>query len=174
MRTVPDADRVEAMAGKAGPPGIAYGHSPDRLYRTATAPAGEGTGTTRMRGLDVLPERTYCFKVATLRSGVPAGWSATTCAPSALFAPGQLSATAAPGAVSLSWSDRSSHEDGFEIRCSVNGGVFTTLTTVGANSSGYRDSAVTAGSTYRYMVSAVAKSWHSSVPVYTSSVTVPS
>ncbi len=70
-------------------------------------------------------------------------------------APTGLTATATTTQISLGWVDQSSNETGFRIERSVDGGSYSVLTSVGANSTSLVDTAVTTGSTYSYVVVAV-------------------
>ncbi|MDX1997405.1 MAG: fibronectin type III domain-containing protein [Thermoanaerobaculia bacterium] len=74
--------------------------------------------------------------------------------PTAPVSPNNLSATAAVGAVSLGWVDRSNNETSFEIQRRITGGTWAQLATTGANATGYLDSTVAAGTTYDYRVRA--------------------
>ena len=80
--------------------------------------------------------------------------------PTAPTAPTDLTATPAANglSVTLSWTDNAINEDNYAIeRCTgSNCAGFTVLSsTVAANSTGYTDSAVTAGTTYRYRIEAI-------------------
>jgi len=69
--------------------------------------------------------------------------------------PGTLTATASsPTSISLSWTDNSGNETGFEIEHSPDGTTFTSLKTVGANISTYTDTGLTASTQYYYRVRA--------------------
>ncbi|MFN3652464.1 MAG: metallophosphoesterase [Armatimonadota bacterium] len=81
--------------------------------------------------------------------------SFTLWAESALPAPGSLSATvASESRIDLGWSDNSVDEDGFIVQRSADGGSFTALPALPANTTAYQDTAVTAGVTYAYVVRA--------------------
>lgn len=78
--------------------------------------------------------------------------------PVAPTAPANLAASAtSPTAVSLTWSDLSTDETGFEVERSADGGItFAPLVTLSANATGHNDSAgVAAQQTYHYRVRAV-------------------
>lgn len=74
--------------------------------------------------------------------------------PTAPVSPNNLSATAAVGAVSLGWVDRSNNETSFEIQRRTAGGTWAQLATTGANATAYLDSTVVAGTAYEYRVRA--------------------
>jgi hypothetical protein len=63
-------------------------------------------------------------------------------------------ASANAASVVLSWTDRSTNEQGFRIERQVSGGNFVPIATVGANVQLYVDSSVRAGVTYCYAVKA--------------------
>jgi hypothetical protein len=71
-------------------------------------------------------------------------------------APTGLSATGAPGAVNLSWTDASSNESGFRVyRGTTTGFVAgSPLATTAAGATSYADTTGTAGTTYYYKVTA--------------------
>jgi beta-lactamase superfamily II metal-dependent hydrolase/PKD repeat protein len=77
--------------------------------------------------------------------------------PTSPAAPSNLAATAASTTdINLGWSDNASNEDGFHIeRCQGSSCTnFTRIATVSANSTTFRDSGLSAGTTYRYRVQA--------------------
>lgn len=78
-------------------------------------------------------------------------------------APETLKATATYSTfVSLSWTDNSNNETGFEIERSLDGTAFTLLTTVASNTSGYKDeNNVTPSTTYYYRIRAAGRAGNS-------------
>ncbi|MDX1607929.1 MAG: carboxypeptidase regulatory-like domain-containing protein [Candidatus Spechtbacterales bacterium] len=56
--------------------------------------------------------------------------------------------------VFLSWTDKSSNEEQFQIYRALSGSTFSLLSTVGANSTSYTDNQITEGNSYNYGVSA--------------------
>jgi fibronectin type 3 domain-containing protein len=68
--------------------------------------------------------------------------------------PTGLTATAVGGeAIDLAWVDNSAHEDGYDIERSETGGwPFTTVASVGANTTTFHDATVSANKTYTYRV----------------------
>ncbi len=65
--------------------------------------------------------------------------------------PSSLSAIAGSSSqVTLNWVDGSSDEDGFEIERSVNGGSFSSLATVGTDTTSFFDTGLNASTTYSY------------------------
>ncbi|MFC7000019.1 fibronectin type III domain-containing protein [Rufibacter roseus] len=70
-------------------------------------------------------------------------------------APTGLTATAASSsAITLSWTDASDDETGFEVERSINGTDFTSLASVGANVVTYQDNSLEASTRYYYRVRA--------------------
>jgi hypothetical protein len=102
---------------------------------------------------EILPG-TYAFPVFAMQSISEVITTAPPPAPPA--APSDLAATLEAGPqVSLAWTDNADNETGFVIERSDNGGAFSVLASVGADTLSYVDSAVTAGNTYDYRVAAV-------------------
>jgi hypothetical protein len=73
-----------------------------------------------------------------------------------LAAPSSLSASAASSSqINLSWTDASTGEDGFKIeRKTGAGGTYAEIATVGANTTSYSDTGLSASTTYYYRVRA--------------------
>ncbi|HEX8325335.1 MAG TPA: DNRLRE domain-containing protein, partial [Tepidisphaeraceae bacterium] len=67
-------------------------------------------------------------------------------------APSGLTATAAAGAVSLSWSDNSNNENVFRIQRRLGSGSWETIGSVTANATTYTDSTVAGSTTYSYQI----------------------
>lgn len=96
----------------------------------------------------------YAFPVITLEAASEAIVAPAPPEPPA--APSNLAAALEAGPqVSLSWVDNSIDETGFVVERSTDGIVFSVLTTVGADSTSYVDTAVSGGFTYTYQVAAV-------------------
>jgi hypothetical protein len=102
---------------------------------------------------EILPG-TYAFPVFTSQS--ISDVLGTTAPPAAPAAPSDLTAALEAGPqVSLAWTDNATDETGFVIERSDNGGAFSVLANVGADSISYVDMTVLAGNTYDYHVAAV-------------------
>ncbi|HET9908304.1 MAG TPA: fibronectin type III domain-containing protein [Anaerolineales bacterium] len=96
---------------------------------------------------------TFAFPVVTTTAISEVLDSTTPPAPPA--APSGLTAIAETGPqVSLAWTDNATDETGLLVQRSTDGVNFTDLTTLPANSIGYTDTAVIAGTTYTYQVRA--------------------
>ncbi len=81
----------------------------------------------------------------------PSGLTATAAGPSQI----NLSAkTVSSSQIRLTWTDRSSNEDGFSIERSRDGRTFTQIRTVAANTTTYTDSGLASGTKYWYRLRA--------------------
>ncbi len=87
-------------------------------------------------------------------SATSSGAVLTVNTPVTVAAPGNLTALAGSGTITLAWSDNSTNEAGFEVQYSVDGTTFLTAGTVGANILGYTDPGLPDGRTYTYRVRA--------------------
>lgn len=65
-----------------------------------------------------------------------------------------LSATPGVGTVVLAWRDNASNETGYRIERRTGAAAWSTVISLGANSTGYSDTSVAAGTTYEYRVMA--------------------
>ncbi len=75
--------------------------------------------------------------------------------PTAPTAPSNLLASAVTNtSITLTWTDASNNEDGFQIESGANGTDFTLLGTVAANSTSYPNSGLTPWTTHYYRVRA--------------------
>jgi List-Bact-rpt repeat protein len=89
-----------------------------------------------------------------------------------LTAIGLSASLAFAASVTLTWQDNSTDEDGFKIERNSNGGTYTQIASVPANTTSYTDSGVVAGTSYCYHVRAFNLSGVSS-PSNDTCVTVP-
>ena len=79
--------------------------------------------------------------------------TATTPAPAPPNPPVALGATViSTSRVDLSWTDAATNETGYRIRRAVNGGGFSQIATLAANSTSFSDTTVLAGNSYDYQV----------------------
>jgi titin len=83
-----------------------------------------------------------------------------------------LTAVAGATSVTVTWVDTAANETSYRLERSVNGGSYLLWVVLGANTTGYTDTAVTAGSTYAYRVVAANSAGYSAAS-NTSSATVP-
>lgn len=78
-------------------------------------------------------------------------------------APSSLSASAASSSqINLSWNDNSNNETGFSIERSTGGGSYSAIATVGANTTSYSNTGLSASTSYTYRVRAYSGSTYSS------------
>ena len=82
------------------------------------------------------------------------------------------SAVATTTGVKVAWVDNSNNETGFIVDRSVNGGAYTQIGSVGANTTSYWDATAAAGTKYTYLVVAYNSSGDSG-PAVTNTVTTP-
>ncbi len=102
---------------------------------------------------------TYTYRVRARLGAQASNYSNainSTTAPPAPNAPFALNATpTGPRQVTLSWQDTNPAEDSFEIERRLEGGTFTFLAGVGANTTSYVDNAAKGNRTYEYQIRAV-------------------
>jgi hypothetical protein len=120
-------------------------------WDASTVPAN----STSTSWTDVPVERQWCFRVTaynTVATSIPSTLDCTAIP----AAPKGLSAIAMDAqSITLSWIDYSRYEDGYRVSRSTQGGPFTDIATLPANSTTYRDVAVTADIPYTYRVEAL-------------------
>ncbi|MFL0076450.1 M43 family zinc metalloprotease [Tenacibaculum maritimum] len=77
-------------------------------------------------------------------------------------APSNLTASDATSSeITLNWNDNSDNEEGFKIERLNNNGSYSLITTIGANSTTYTDSSLTANTTYSYRIQSFSGNAHS-------------
>jgi FtsP/CotA-like multicopper oxidase with cupredoxin domain/fibronectin type 3 domain-containing protein len=109
----------------------------------------------------VSPNTAYQYRVHAFNlsgNSLPTNTAQVTTPDAVPAAPSNLTATLQTGPqIALAWTDNANNETGFLLERSVNGGAFSALATVTANTVSYVDTAVSAGSTgntYVYRVGA--------------------
>jgi len=108
--------------------------------------------------------------VSVFRGTATSGGGGTATAPAA---PSSLTASAASStSVALRWTDNSSDESGFKVERSGDGVTFAEIATLGAGTTSYADSGLTARTSYYYRVRAYNSNGNSGFS-NTSSVTTP-
>ena len=118
-----------------------------------------GANVTAYNNTGLSANTTYYYVVRASNTGGSSANSAeanATTLPNAPAAPSGLTATAAGSTqIDLSWTDNSGNETSFIVaRSSVSGGPYTDIATLGADSTSYSDTGLTAGATYYYVVRA--------------------
>lgn len=115
--------------------------TPTPVTPTATATPGTPTAT---------PTNT-----STPTPVTPTNTPTPTPIPTLPAAPSSLAASAAPRwKINLSWHDNSNNETGFYLQRSTDQSTWSTIATLGANTTSYQDSALSHGVTYYYQVAA--------------------
>jgi len=101
---------------------------------------------------------TYVYRVRAYRGTLSSSYSNVASAKTPVLpptAPGNLTATATgTSAISLAWSDNSSDELGFRIERKTGSDSFSVIITVGKNVHSYKNTGLSAGTTYLYRVRA--------------------
>jgi predicted lipoprotein with Yx(FWY)xxD motif len=88
-------------------------------------------------------------------------------------APSSLNATAnSSQQITLSWSDNANNEAGFQLERATNGGSYSLLTTLAANTTTYSDANLSSSTAYQYRVRAYNDAGHSSYSNVASATTL--
>ncbi|HEY6074014.1 MAG TPA: fibronectin type III domain-containing protein, partial [Anaerolineales bacterium] len=120
-----------------------------------------GTGNVTFIDTTVAAGNSYTYQVAAVNGAGTSAFSnqATVTVPVVLplpAAPTNLTAALQAGPqVSLAWTDNATNETGFVVERSLNGGAFSTLASLAADTVSYLDTTVASGKTYSYRVHAV-------------------
>jgi fibronectin type 3 domain-containing protein len=122
--------------------------------------------------LNEIAQGSYAFPVATLTAASEVVDTAPP-PPAVPAAPTGLTATLQVGPqVNLAWTDNATDETGFVVERSDNGGAFSVLANLGADSVSYVDTTVLTGNSYDYRVAAFNDNGSSAFAV-SNPVTVP-
>jgi hypothetical protein len=98
-------------------------------------------------------EQAVCYRVLAFNEHGNSAASNTDCTiPPA--PPGNLTASSAPAGISLTWSDNSAAEDGYEVQRSTDGTTFSTIANLAPNATSSADAGTTSNTTYSYRVRA--------------------
>ncbi len=119
-----------------------------------------GTQATYDVQTALTPETTYYWRSYAIDPAGTNSWSSTQGTPYSFTTlyeqPSNCTIEEASddSALTLSWTDNSTIEDGYEIQRSVNGVAYSTLSTEAANTTSYEDTDVSQGNTYQYKIAA--------------------
>ena len=112
-----------------------------------------GANTTSYPNTGLSPETTYSYRVSAYNAhgySDPSNTASDTTPPSAPT--GLVASALLPLQIDLSWTDTSSAEAGFRIEHMPEGGSWSTLATVGANTTSYPHTGLTPETTHSYRV----------------------
>ena len=132
-----------------------------------------GTGVSPSHAYAASGVYTVTLSVTDNAGGAGSATTSVTVVPPPV-APSALTATAASASqINLSWSDNSTNEIAFQIeRTTQASGAYTTVATVGAGSTAWSDTGVSAGVTYLYRVRSVIAAGYSAYSNVTSVATM--
>ncbi|MCZ6530258.1 MAG: S8 family serine peptidase [Chloroflexi bacterium] len=115
---------------------------------------------------------THTYRVRASNSGTNSGFSSEVSVTTPPAAPTGLTATAdSTSAITLTWTDNSAGETGYEIQRKSGGGAFAAVTTTAANGTSHTDSGLAAGTTFTYQVRATGTGGNSSFSAEASATT---
>ena len=105
------------------------------------------------------PGTTYSYRIRAVANGSASAWvSATLVTPKMLAAPESLTMLgydSSTGRATLAWVDVEAKETAYEVQSSTNGGAWTNLPNLSANSTSRSCRGLVAGNVYRYRLRAV-------------------
>ena len=116
--------------------------------------------TTTYKDTSVEAEKTYYYRVKAFNSKGDSAYSnevqvTTPAQQTAPNAPSNLSGTAVSSSeIDLTWNDNSDNEDGFKIERKEEGGTYSEIASLPANTTTYKDTGLSADTTYYYRVKA--------------------
>jgi hypothetical protein len=114
-----------------------------------------GADTLQYPDTTVVDGRRYEYRVRGVNSFGPSLFTTPVGATTPLNPPAEVAAQVNDLEVSITWSDRSRSETGYEVQRRAGNGSFALLTTRPANAGGYVDREVAENTTYRYRVRAL-------------------
>lgn len=130
------------------------------VERSASGGPFEGVATVAANGTGYMDRSVseglvYGYRVSAsnaLGTSVPTVTATVVVPLTAPMPASALVAVAGNASVTVTWTDNAANEASYRLERSVNGGSFLLWIVLGANTTGYVDTAVTAGSTYSYRV----------------------
>ncbi len=115
---------------------------------------------------------THTYRVRASNSGTNSGFSSEVSVTTPPAAPTGSTATAdSSSAITLTWTDNSAGETGYEIQRKTGGGAFAAVTTTAANSTSHTDSGLAFSTTFTYRVRATGTGGNSSFSAEVSATT---
>ncbi len=125
--------------------------------------AALGANTTAYSDTGLSSNTTYYYRVRAYNAvGNSAYSNETTVATGVPAAPTKLTATAVSrDKIMLTWMDNAYNETGFKIERKTGGGSYAQIATLGANTTVYSDTGLSAGTTYYYRVRAYSSTGNS-------------
>jgi titin len=133
-----------------------------------------GAGVTTYSDTTVSEASSYNYRVRADRSTAHSSF-ATGNATTVPATPTSLASSVPAGSprVTLTWTDNSAGENGYEIQRSTDGTNWSTVTTTAANAATYSDSSVVEGTTYQYRIRATSAAGNSDFSGTTTASTLP-
>ncbi len=120
--------------------------------------ASLGANSTSYTDTSVVTGMRYYYRVRAFGGNMPSAYTNQTSAAttvSAPAAPSNLVATPLSGTeIRLTWTENATNETGYSVERSTDGATWSAIANLGANSTSYADTGVTAGVTYSYRVRA--------------------
>ncbi len=114
----------------------------------------------------------HTYRVRAFKSGTNSGFSNEVSVTTPPAAPTGLTATAdSSSAITLTWTDNSAGETGYEVQRKTGSGAFAAVTTTAANVTTHTDSGLAAATTFTYRVRATGTGGNSSFSAEASATT---
>lgn len=142
--TIEDRFELERKVGSSGQYGSVAGSLP------ANTETYSDTGVNAAEGI------AYYYRVRAGNGNGTSKYSNEAAVLTPPNAPSNLTAATEAGKVSLSWTDNSAVEDGFQIERQAGGELFSLIATVPPNTTQFTDTTVASATTYTYRVRAFA------------------
>jgi hypothetical protein len=132
-------------------------------FHVEQAPALTGPWTTSVSmgpnltsaDVNVPAEQQVCFRVIAFNAAGPSLPSTPDCTTPPASPTNLVARVSTQTSIALAWSDNSAVEDGYKVSRMENGGVWTDIATLPANTVSYRDGSVRQDVSYTYQVQAL-------------------